>query len=70
MDDIITITVTGPRASGKTTTAARLVALLRAIGHEATYCGRTHEQEEAVERIIRARVVGSLPLKFHVRDEE
>lgn len=70
----ITITITGPRAAGKTTTAARLVALLRAFGHEAEYVGATREREAAIERMIAADEVGSWsggddqPRRFAVRD--
>lgn len=66
----ITITVTGPRASGKTTAAARLVALLRACGYQAQYVGRTRAAEDAINEMVRDGQVGglALPLKFAVRD--
>jgi len=67
----VTITVTGPRLSGKTTTAMRLVALLRAMGFAAEFRGRSraHEQHVRDRLLVGGGLVdGRLPQSFVVED--
>ena len=67
----VTITVTGPRASGKTLTALRLVALLRAMGFTADYRGRSKWQEDQVRDLLLvpgAFLDARLPQSFVVED--
>lgn len=49
---MITIDVAGGRGEGKTTTALRIVAALRAEGFEVEYRGATPELTEICERLL------------------
>jgi nucleoside-triphosphatase THEP1 len=68
----IRISVTGPRGSGKTVTAARLVAVLRTFGYEALYVGPPSDRKETVEAMLRSGhpLAGSEPVRFVVEDLE
>lgn len=49
MDEPITITITGPRGIGKTTTAMAIVWLLRSLGQCVKYEADTHHQEKLAD---------------------
>ena len=49
----ITIAVSGPRGTGKTITAMRIVVLLRSLGFDTRYQGATKQVTRVIEELIR-----------------
>lgn len=63
---MITVTVTGSRGEGSTTTAMRIVAYLRSLGFEAGYRSAFKWNWE---EFLRHPIVGADPRSFMVCDE-
>jgi molybdopterin-guanine dinucleotide biosynthesis protein len=69
---MITITVNGPRGSGKTATAVAITRLLREKGQRVRYLGHSRHEERNIEHVIAEELdpAFTLPRDFVVCDRD
>lgn len=68
----IKIQITGPRGAGKTTTAMRIVRLLRLLGYQSEYVGWSRCQTNEIRKVIDSNepIGGCEPREFLVIDQD